>query len=247
MERGGICQFLAVPNPLLPNVTGARGSSGVPRLYHHPFLLTNFPELQAVGDWEDSSRKDHSFLRSLPLSWQQGLRCELEFHPLWLVLGWSCRQTPGTSPCPAARAPSRLALSLAAAGPSTRSSRDPGFLPLLVTLHLPTAPFSLPVGPAQSHPVPLPGTKTLSGSVATMDTCVRHFQEATGKRALSTSCGSLCLTREEVSLLPAVSALPGNVPSCPRHDEKGWDQRHWPRMSNFLRGGFILTHSTNER
>uniref|UniRef100_K7FDT5 Amidohydrolase domain containing 2 n=1 Tax=Pelodiscus sinensis TaxID=13735 RepID=K7FDT5_PELSI len=29
-------------------------------------------------------------------------------------------------------------------------------------------------------PAPGPGTKTLSGSVATMDSCVRHFQEATG-------------------------------------------------------------------
>ena len=55
------------------------------------------------------------------------------------------------------------------------------------------------------------------------------------------------LTWEEVSLLPAVSAPPGNVPSPLRHDEKGWDQRHWLQMSTFLRGSFILTHSTNER
>lgn len=83
-------------------------------------------------------------------------------------------------------------------------------------------------GHAQRCPVPFPGTKTLSGSVATMDACVRHFLEATGKRASPTSCSFLCRFGKSKTS-SQLSAQPGNVPSCPRREEKGWHQWHSPQ------------------
>lgn len=46
------------------------------------------------------------------------------------------------------------------------------------------------------------------------------------------------LTWEEVSFLPAVFIVPENISSYLRHEEKGWDQQHWPQMSTFFEGRF---------